>query len=129
MGVTSLEPSVSTQELALERTDYAFERTHMAATRTFFALLRTGLAIAGGGTLITTILADGYPDWLIGLLSSVFILVGFTITIGGLRRYHALAKRLAVSDDFEAMPIQLISAMAALLLAATIIVLALYLLA
>ena len=121
--------SSSTEELALHRTDYALERTHLAATRTFFALFRTGLAIAGGGTLITTILADGYPDRVIGLLSGVFIVVGFFITIGGLRRDHAIAKRLAVSENFETMPVGLISVMTALLMAATIIVLMLYLLA
>ena len=39
----------------------------------------TGLAIAGGGSAITAVLARDWPDWVVGLLASVFIIVGFTI--------------------------------------------------
>ena len=89
--MTENHPSAprTSQEMAQERTDYAYERTQMAATRTYFALLRTGLAIAAGGSLVTTILASGYPDWVIGLLSAVFIVVGYTIIIGVRRRHRA----------------------------------------
>ena len=86
-------------DLSQTRTDYALERTHMAATRTYFALLRTGIAIAGGGTLITTILGDGWPDWLIGALAGLFIIVGFTIMIAGLQRYIFIADKLAGNDE------------------------------
>jgi len=115
------------QDMAQERTDWAHERTQMAATRTLFALLRTGLAIAGGGAAVTTILASGYPDWVIGGLSAVFIIIGFSIMLGGLQRYHQMAQRLAVSDEVETIPIRLITAMIVLLQIATLTVLILFL--
>ncbi len=120
--------SLSNQELAQERTDWAYERTQMASTRTFFALLRTGLAIAGGGSAITAILAEGWPDWVVGLLAGVFIVIGFFIMLGGLQRYQRLARRLSVEDDFEAIPIRLVVIMTIALQVATVIVLALFLL-
>lgn len=118
----------SSQELAQERTDWAYERTHMAATRTFFALLRTGLAIAGGGTLVTSLLVYGWPDWVVGLLSATFIIVGFTIMLGSLHRYQILARRLAVKSEVEPIPIRLVVAMIIVLQLATIAVLILFLL-
>ena len=124
--MTQEKTSLST-ELARERTDWAYERTQMASTRTFFALLRTGLAIAGGGSAITAILAKGWPDWVVGLLAGVFIVIGFTIMLGGLQRYHRLARRLKVEDDFAAIPVRLVVAMTIALQVATVIVLTLYL--
>lgn len=88
----------NTDELAQDRTDWALERTYMAATRTFFALLRTGIAIAGGGTLVTTFLASTWPEWVVGTLSGVFILVGFSIMSVGLQRYHHIANTVAVDE-------------------------------
>jgi putative membrane protein len=120
--------SMSNQELAQERTDWAYERTQMASTRTFFALLRTGLAIAGGGSAITAILARDWPDWVVGLLASVFIIVGFTIMFGGLHRYHRLAKRLAIEDAVEPIPTRLVLVLTIVLQVATMIVLVLFLL-
>ena len=87
-----------------------------------------GVAIAGGGTAITTILAEGWPDWVIGLLATVFIVVGFTIMIVGLQRYHQMAQRLAVEEEVEAIPTRLIVVLTVLLQAATVTVLILFLL-
>jgi putative membrane protein len=120
--------SMSNQELAQERTDWAHERTQMASTRTFFAMLRTGLAIAGGGSAVTAILAYDWPDWVVGLLASVFILVGYTIMLDGLQRYRKMAERLAVEGEVEAIPTRLIVALTVVLQVATVIVLVLFLL-
>lgn len=120
--------SLSNQDLAQERTDWAYERTQMAATRTFFALLRTGLAIAGGGSAITAILAEGWPGWVVGLLAGVFIIIGFSIMLGGLQRYQRLARRLSVESDFAAIPVRLVVVMTIALQAATVVVLVLFLL-
>lgn len=113
--------------LSQARTDYALERTHMAATRTYFALLRTGIAIAGGGTLITTILGDGWPDWLIGTLAGLFIIVGFTIMIAGLQRYIFIAHKLAGNDEFRIISPKLLVLLTAVLQIATVAVLILFL--
>jgi putative membrane protein len=120
--------SHSTQELAQERTDWAYERTHMAATRTFFALLRTGLAIAGGGAAVSTILVSNWPEWVAGILSGVFIVVGFTIMLGGLGRYQRIARRLAVDSEVETIPLGLITTLTIVLQVATMTVLILFLL-
>lgn len=119
--------SLPNQKLAQERTDWAYERTQMASTRTFFALLRTGLAIAGGGSAVTAILARDWPDWVVGLLASVFILVGFAIMLGGLQRYRKMAERLAVEGEVEAIPTRLIVVLTVVLQAATLAVLILFL--
>jgi len=116
-----------THNLSQARTDYALERTHMAATRTYFALLRTGIAIAGGGTLITTILGEGWPDWLVGLLAGLFIVVGFTIMIAGLQRYIFIAKKLAGEDEFRIISPKLLVLLTAVLQIATVAVLILFL--
>lgn len=114
-------------DLSQIRTDYALERTHMAATRTYFALLRTGIAIAGGGTLITTILGDGWPDWLIGALAGLFIIVGFTIMIAGLQRYIFIAEKLSGNDEFRIISPKLLVLLTAVLQIATVAVLILFL--
>ena len=117
----------NSNDLAQLRTDFALERTHMAATRTFFALLRTGMAIAGGGALVTSILADGWPDWLVGLLSGVFILVGFTIMLAGLQRYIFIAKTITVDNDINIISPKLLVVLTIALQVATLLVLILFL--
>ena len=126
--MTQKNDTISAQDLARERTDWAYERTQMASTRTFFALLRTGLAIAGGGSAITAVLAEGWPDWVVGLLAGVFIVIGFSIMLGGLQRYRQLAERLRVENDFAAIPVRLVVVMTVALQVATVIVLVLFLL-
>ena len=126
--MTQTQNSLSNQELAQERTEWAFERTQMASTRTFFALLRTGLAIAGGGSAIVVLLASSWPDWVVAILAGTFIIVGFTIMISGLQRYHKLAKRLAVESEVETIPTGLVVVLTIVLQVATVIVLILFLL-
>ena len=126
--MTENKHSPSGQELAQERTEWAFERTQMASTRTFFALLRTGLAIAGGGSAIVVLLAAQWPDWVVAVLAGTFIVVGFTIMISGLQRYHKLAQRLAVEGEVEIIPTRLVVTLTLVLQAATVIVLILFLL-
>jgi uncharacterized membrane protein YidH (DUF202 family) len=100
----------------------------MAATRTYFALLRTGLAIAGGGTLVVSILGKGWSDWVLGTLAGIFIVVGLTIILGALRQYNRLSKRLALEDkDLEPISIGLIVALTVILQITIAIVLILYL--
>ena len=111
-----------------DNNDLALQRTHMAATRTYFALLRTGIAIAGGGALVTSILADGWPNWIVGLLSGVFILVGFTIMIAGLQRYIFIAKTVAVDDQINIISPNLLIGLTIILQVATLSVLTLFLL-
>ena len=104
--------SLSNQALAQKRTAWAYERTQ----------------IAGGGSAITVILAEGCPDWVVGLLAGVFIVVGFTVMLGGLQRYQHLARRLSVENDFAGVPIRLVVVMTIALQVATLIVLTLFLL-
>jgi uncharacterized membrane protein YidH (DUF202 family) len=117
----------STNDLAQIRTDFSLERTHMAVTRTYFALLRTGIAIAGGGTLITTILAEGWPDWIVGILAGLFIIVGYAIMIAGLQRYIFIADKLAGNDEFRIISPKFLIVLTAVLQIATVAVLILFL--
>ena len=125
--MTREETSFSTK-LAQERTDWAHERTNMAATRTYFSLLRTGIAIAGVGALVTSILADGWPEWVIGLLSSIFIFIGFAIVIAGLQRYLIIAKKLlSATDELNVMSHRLLISLTVILQVATVTVFILFL--
>ena len=117
------------QDTAQERTEYALNRTYMAATRTYFAMLRTGLAIAGGGVLITSILAEGWPNWIIGLLASIFIIVGFLVMIIALWRYRRLAQELATQEGLDVIAPSALMLLTVLLMIALVVVLALFLLA
>lgn len=99
----------------------------MAATRTYFALLRTGLAIAGGGAIVTSVLTTAWPDWVVALLSGVFILVGFTIMIAGLQKYMFIATTVAVDDEINIISPKLLIALTVILQVATLAVLLLFL--
>jgi len=100
----------------------------MAATRTYFSLLRTGIAIAGVGALVTSILADGWPEWVIGLLSSIFIFIGFAIVIAGLQRYLIIAKKLlSATDELNVMSPRLLISLTVILQVATVTVFILFL--
>jgi uncharacterized membrane protein YidH (DUF202 family) len=82
----------SKDTLPQQRTDFTFERTQMAATRTYLTLLATGLGISTGGSLLTSILVGDYSKWVVVCLWTVFVLGGFSIMLGGMRRYGALAR-------------------------------------
>lgn len=76
------DSAISTQRLAEYRTVFAAERT-------LFAVLRTGLAIAGGGSLVSSLLGDEWPPWVQLTLVTVFLVVGYSMTLMGLVRYRA----------------------------------------
>ena len=44
-------------------------RTALAAERTIFSVIRTGMAIAGGGTIVISLLGSRWPAWLQALLA------------------------------------------------------------
>jgi len=73
-------------------------------------------------------LAVGWPDWVVAILAGTFIIVGFTIMLGGLYRYRKLAQQLAVEGPVETIPTGLILTMTIVLQAATVTVLILFLL-
>ena len=70
----------------------AEEATFLAAERTLFSVLSTGLSIAAGGALVTTLLGEDWPEWLQAVLSAVFLLVGYSMTLLGLRRYQGIVQ-------------------------------------
>lgn len=53
------------------------DTTYMAATRTLLAVVRTGAGIAGGGALVTKLLVQGWPHWVVITLSSAFVVLGY----------------------------------------------------
>lgn len=66
-------------------------RTALAVERTVFAVIRTGLAIAGGGTVIISLLGSRWPPWLQAVLATGFIVPGYALMIDGLNRYRRVA--------------------------------------
>lgn len=81
------QPSPTTQQLAEYRTVFAAERT-------LFAVLRTGLAIAGGGSLLSSLLSDAWPPWVHVALVATFLVVGYSLTLMGLAGYRATLRAL-----------------------------------
>ena len=57
------------------------------------------MAIAAGGTIIVKIFCEDWPDWISFTLAGVFIGVGYTLLIFGLRRYREIATRIQVDSD------------------------------
>ena len=76
----------------LKPAQIAEEATYLAAERTLFSVLSTGLSIAAGGSLVTTLLGDAWPTWLQYLLTAVFLIVGYSMTLLGLRRYQGIVR-------------------------------------
>lgn len=66
-------------------------RTALAAERTIFSVIRTGMAIAGGGTIVISLLGSRWPAWLQALLAVGFIGPGYALTLDGLSRYRRVA--------------------------------------
>jgi uncharacterized membrane protein YidH (DUF202 family) len=73
-------------------------RTALAAERTIFAVIRTGLAIAGGGTVIISLLGGRWPAWLQALLAIGFIAPGYTLMLDGLSRYRRIDAEMRALD-------------------------------
>jgi uncharacterized membrane protein YidH (DUF202 family) len=66
-------------------------RTALAGERTIFAVIRTGLAIAGGGTVIISLLGSRWPAWLQGVLAAGFLVPGYALMLDGLSRFRRVA--------------------------------------
>ncbi len=73
-------------------------RTALAAERTIFAVIRTGLAIAGGGTVIISLLGERWPTWLQAVLAVGFIVPGYTLMLDGLTRYRRVDAEMRALD-------------------------------
>jgi uncharacterized membrane protein YidH (DUF202 family) len=89
-----------------DATQLAEARTCLAAERTLFAALRTGLAIAGGGSLVVTLLGDSWPYWVQVPLVAAFVLVGYGMTIAGLRRYRAVLRLVGSRATEDAVAVR-----------------------
>jgi hypothetical protein len=66
----------------------------MAAVRTLLSLVRTGAVISGGGALVTELLVRAWPRWVVGLLSSAFVLVGYWLMWSAIRTAMALRTQI-----------------------------------
>lgn len=76
----------------VDSTDLAVQRTYLAAERTLFAVMRTGLSVAGGGSLVITLLGDEWPLLVQVPLVTTFLVTGYTMALLGLRRYRGIAR-------------------------------------
>lgn len=105
----------------------ALERTRMASERTLFSLVRTGFTIAGGGVLITNILAGKeWETWLTALFSMIFVLAGFTFILVALGRYHQVASKIVEHEIIDPIPSHLVSAIVVILQVTFIAVIIVY---
>lgn len=77
-----------------DSTHSSLERTHLAASRTLLALIRTGSVIAGGGALATDLLVKTWPRWVVLVLSTGFILLGYWMMWVAVRKAKKLRARL-----------------------------------
>lgn len=82
------EISPSTTELAMQRTEWAFKRTRMANERTLISWLRTGLAMTGFGAIVPRLLINIEPEWLVDLISTLFVIAGVVTVVVGIRTYR-----------------------------------------
>lgn len=83
------------------KTSLAGQRTILAAERTILAALRTGLAVAGGGSLVITLLGDHWPSWLQTLLVALFLVLGYGLVQASLRRYSAVTDALERAGEHQ----------------------------
>ncbi len=74
----------------------ALESNYWAATRTLLALVRTGAAIAGGGALVSELLIKGWPRWVVWVLSTAFVLLGYWLIWAALKKGREMRDRLEV---------------------------------
>ncbi|PTL78121.1 DUF202 domain-containing protein [Vitiosangium sp. GDMCC 1.1324] len=92
-------------------TDNSFQltldNTHMSATRTLLSLVRTGAAIAGGGALVTDLLVKGWPRWVVVMLASAFVILGYSLMWSALKTGRKLRMRLERQQASEAFLIPL----------------------
>lgn len=107
----------------------AEELNHLAAEQTLFTVLSTGLSIAAGGALVTTLLGETWPMWLRLVLTAVFLVVGYAMTLFGLRRYAGVVRTVAQRRGGGArmMSLRLLTLAVGLLEVAIIVVVGLFL--
>jgi putative membrane protein len=60
----------------------------MANERTLIAWLRTGLAMTGFGAIVPRLLFNIEPEWLVNLVSSIFVISGVVTVVVGIRTYR-----------------------------------------
>lgn len=94
--------SNSSQPSASDTFQLTLDNNHMAAARTLLSLVRTGAAIAGGGALVTDLLVKGWPRWVVVMLSSGFIVLGYALMWSALKTTRKLRIRLEREQTGEA---------------------------
>ncbi len=107
----------------------AEEATYLAAERTLFSVLSTGLSVAAGGALVTTLLGEAWPAWLQVALATVFLLVGYSMALMGLRRYQGIVRIAEARQPGKRkmMSLRLLSLGVGVLQAAIVLVVVLFL--
>lgn len=50
---------------------------------------------------MTSILTEGWPDWVVFSLSAVFVIVGFGVMIWGLNQYHQVMELVVDEGEFQ----------------------------
>lgn len=105
------------------------EATFLAAERTLFSVMSTGLAIAAGGALVTTLLGEAWPEWVQVPLVAVFLLVGYMMTLLGLRRYRGIVRMAEARPRAggQMMSLRVLSVGVVLLEVAIVVVIVLFL--
>lgn len=80
--------------------ELSMERTRLASIRTEFAIMRTGFTIASFGVGITQLMGRGvWPDWIVDLLTAVFILIGMILVMHGWIHSRRRVEKLEVAAD------------------------------
>jgi uncharacterized membrane protein YidH (DUF202 family) len=110
-------------------TELAKERTYLAAERTLFAALRTGLSIAGGGSLVVTLLGDEWPRWVQVPLVVTFLGTGYWMALLGLQRYRGALASLEREAGLghRGLPLRFLTAALLALQLAIVVVVVLFL--
>ena len=115
----------NTSDLAELRTKWASERTRLANERTLIAWLRTGLAVTAFGAVVPRLLAAVENDWLVRIVSVLFVFSGTIITYYGVHAYREMTKRLG--EDQIGVPWSLVALIAGALEVGAIVILLLFL--
>jgi putative membrane protein len=71
----------------------------MANERTLIAWLRTGLAMTGFGAIVPRLLVNIEPEWLVNLISALFVIVGVVTVVVGIRTYRETMNTIPETDQ------------------------------
>ena len=85
---------VIVEDQSVIRTEMAHERTMLANERTFIAWLRTGLALTAGAAVVTRLLGDFEPAWLVDILAVVLVFTGTGIVLVSAWGYQKVAESM-----------------------------------